>query len=346
MLDDGLLKAKEVLRDYYQINPLTLSILSGGLIHLTIQVWFENQCYILQRLHKVLSTQGVLNDYQRVLSFLDQKNYGGPKLMPNVHGDFFTQAFDGIWRLTTFVQGETLEAIETLDQVQVAAKALAQFHEVMSDFPYSFESTHLGHNTRVHYQKLIDALELYRHSQEYEVILPLANVILEKLQLFFLPQQLPQIVVHGDPKFTNLRFQDHQKTAVMLDLDTCNRHTRLVDIGDAIRSWCQQKDPSDPRFSMARYQALIKGYLSSGISLSPLEKEWLPRCGITITLELASRFAKDYLEDDYFAFDANKYSSRRAHNLSRVGSMIQLAQELQNAESEIQAWIGSESFMR
>ena len=30
-----------------------------------------------------------------------------------------------------------------------------------------------------------------------------------------------------------------------------------------------------------------------------------------ITLELASRFARDVLEDSYFAFDAEQYTSRR-----------------------------------
>ena len=141
------------------------------------------------------------------------------------------------------------------------------------------------------------------------------------------PVNLNQIVVHGDPKISNLRF--NETSAIMIDLDTCSRHTRLVDLGDAVRSWCQEQSLDQrPMFSFERWQALVKGYLACSDPLSKLELEYLPRAGYLITLELASRFARDYLEDHYFAYDAERYSSRRAHNHARLEAMWSLAQDM------------------
>jgi hypothetical protein len=103
----------------------------------------------------------------------------------------------------------------------------------------------------------------------------------------------------------------------------------LVDLGDAVRSWCQETDLGQgPSFCFDHWQALVKGYMSYSDPLSALELECLPRAGYVITLELASRFAKDYLEDHYFAYDAQLYPNRKAHNQARLQAMWSLAQDM------------------
>ena len=45
----------------------------------------------------------------------------------------------------------------------------------------------------------------------------------------------------------------------------------------------------------------------------------------TIATELASRFARDDVEDRYFGWDPAKYASRPEHNRARAASQLALA---------------------
>ena len=119
------------------------------------------------------------------------------------------------------------------------------------------------------------------------------------------------------------------KAVGMIDLDTCNRHTVLVDLGDAIRSWCRDGYEDEvQQFHLDRFEAILRGYARSGSKLSNSELEYLWMAGPMITLELASRFARDVMEDNYFAYNPDVYDSRRAHNLARMHSMLFLAQDM------------------
>ena len=161
----------------------------------------------------------------------------------------------------------------------------------MSSIDYQFSPKHLGHNTLAHLENLITATEQSEYGSHWSKISHLGEQVIEALSEDLWPTDLRQIVVHGDPKISNLRF--NQTSAIMIDLDTCTRHTRLVDLGDAVRSWCQDKDSSAlPAFSFERWQAMIKGYLKYSGPLSEKEQEYLPRAGYLITLELASVLLK------------------------------------------------------
>ena len=118
------------------------------------------------------------------------------------------------------------------------------------------------------------------------------------------------------------------------------RERALVDLGDAIRDWCHVPEAiQGERFSVERCRALLEGYLSVADELTELERAWLPRAGRVIALELASRFAWDYLEDSYFAYDATRFPSRRAHNAVRMRDMYLLADEMRAAADELAVWL-------
>ena len=66
----------------------------------------------------------------------------------------------------------------------------------------------------------------------------------------------------------------------MIDLDTCNRHTVLVDLGDAIRSWCRDGYEDEvQRFHIDRFEGILQGYADSGASLNRFEIESLWKAG-------------------------------------------------------------------
>ena len=113
-----------------------------------------------------------------------------------------------------------------------------------------------------------------------------------------------------------------------------------MDLGDAIRSWCRDGYEDEvQQFHLDRFEGVLRGYAQSGSTLNALEVEYLWMAGPMITLELASRFARDVMEDNYFAFNAEIYDSRRSHNLARMESMIFLAKDMIQKRKAMQSLI-------
>ena len=52
---------------------------------------------------------------------------------------------------------------------------------------------------------------------------------------------LPERIIHGDLKLNNIRFDETGNKAIaIVDLDTLGVSKIVIDIGDAIRSWCHK----------------------------------------------------------------------------------------------------------
>ena len=90
-------------------------------------------------------------------------------------------------------------------------------------------------------------------------------------------------------------------------------NSELVDLGDALRSWCQTKEN---KFNSQIYFKALEGYnIENKISYD--ESIVMSSVGL-ITLELAIRFLTDYFEESYFQWDNKKYSSSAEHNYTRT----------------------------
>jgi len=211
----------------------------------------------------------------------------------------------------------------------------------MFGFKHEFKSQHPLHDTHAHLAGLRAALAQPDHAPSRSLIADEIERVLRTLPDLMFPDSLPQRVVHGDPKISNILFRG--ETAVgMIDLDTCNRHTVLVDLGDAVRSWCRDGNEDEQQhFQLDRFEAIMRGYAAEGPPLTADELVYLPQAGRLITLELACRFARDVMEDEYFAFDNEKYPSRRAHNCARTRAMLFLSEDMRNHQSEIDGVIRS-----
>ena len=309
------------IEEIYQIK--------SGLMHETYGVHSTGGKFVLQRLHPKLSTQEILNDYVRVTQHLSENGFLAPQVIATrtnqpIHLDLENRW----WRMTSFVEGRTHEQVVDVNQSEEGAFILGRFHLGMSTFAHDFESAHPLHDTDGHLQNLMKALK----DQQYEHLAPLveqpADEIIKRLAEVRVPSGLPLRVVHGDPKISNVMFLE-TKAVGMIDLDTCNRHTVLVDLGDAVRSWCRDGYEDEvQQFHLDRFEAILRGYARSGSNLSTSEIDYLWMAGPMITLELASRFARDVMEDNYFAYNPDVYESRRAHNLARMNSMLFLAQDM------------------
>ena len=182
---------------------------------------------------------------------------------------------------------------------------------------------------------LRSALDVPEYAQHRASVSDEIDEVLETLPRLLLPADLPQRVVHGDPKISNVLYRGREAVG-MIDLDTCNRHTVLVDLGDAVRSWCRDgSEDEEQRFMVERFEAMIRGYAAEGPGLDSAELTHLGGAGRLITLELASRFARDVMQDEYFAYDAARYPSRRAHNQARTRAMLFLAKDMQTQRAQM-----------
>lgn len=337
--DDRLADA---LAQYALPAPTTTPVVSG-LMHGTWKVEAGGARYALQRLHHKLATREIVDDYVAVTGHLAAKGVPAPRLIPTVAGAPVAEVDGAWWRLSTWLDGETRMKVTSADEARAGARMLGRFHRAMADIPHTFGSQHPLHDTAGHLARLEAAVADPRHAAALKTIAPQVQQIRALLPPLILPASLPQRVVHGDPKISNVMFAagDGPIEAVgMIDLDTCNRHTLLVDLGDAVRSWCRDGgEDEDERFHIDRFAAILEGYAETGPALTAEEKALLAGAGRTITLELASRFARDVLEDEYFAFDATRYPDRRSHNQARTRSMLFLAEDMRAQQAEAEALV-------
>lgn len=309
------------------------SVVDVGLIHGTYRVQTTTGTYCLQRLHPKLASDGILEDYRTVTEYLYRAGFPAPRLIPTSQGTpAHTDEEGRRWRLTTWLPGENTSTIRSLHMVHSGARLIGRFHRLMSGLDYTFQSTHPLHDTKYHLNNLQNAVQNHQENPWLVKILPWVDAVQNKLPALLLPEDMPRCVVHGDPKISNLLFDHEDQAIALLDLDTCTRHSPLVDLGDAVRAWCCVSSGTDaPELDLARYQAMMEGYAQAGFRLDPYSLQWLPQAGLLITLELASRFLADVLQDSYFAWDATLFPSRPEHNLHRAQHMILFAQKLEHA---------------
>jgi Ser/Thr protein kinase RdoA (MazF antagonist) len=301
----------------------------SGLMHGTWIVTADAGRFVLQRLHHKLATPEIIADYQAVTEHLAARGVPAPRLVPTRAGAPVAQVDDRWWRLSTFVPGDTRERVASAEEAEEGARALGRFHRVMADIRHDFGSQHPLHDTAGHLERLHAAAADPAYAPWRGPIEGEIATVLGRLGGMLLPDGLPLRVVHGDPKISNVLFRDGHAIG-LIDLDTCNRHTVLVDLGDAIRSWCRDgAEDEKQRFHPARFEAILRGYAAEGPALTAAEVAALPQAGPMITLELASRFLRDALEDHYFAWDAARYPDRRSHNVARARGMLFLAQDME-----------------
>lgn len=314
--------------------------IKSGWMHSTYAVETSQGKYVLQRLHRKLSTAEIITDYEAVTAHLHLRSIKAPRLVRTVTDHQVAIDDEGRWwRLSTWVEGHTRMQVRSAQEAEEGARALARFHKAMADTNHQFGSQHPLHDTPAHLARLRSSVANPEHRNHLSTIADEVDFILSTLPSLVLPDSLPQRVVHGDPKISNVLFKE-DKAVGLIDLDTCNRHTILVDLGDATRSWCRDgHEDEEQHFQIDRFEAILRGYAEEGPPLDAQEKSWLGRSGRVITMELASRFARDVLEDDYFAFDAERYSDRRSHNRARTRGMLFMASDMERQSAQIEALV-------
>ena len=320
--------------EQYDLDPESIQPLSGGLINQSFSArrYDDSEC-VLQCVNAIFPAT-VNDDIDAVTKHLNKKGLTTPLLIPSRTGSRQVSFEDGIWRLLTRIEGETHENLRSDAEAAEAGRILGCFHQALSDF----EQPLIGgrppvHDIDRHLGNLRTALLDHKQHSAHPDVSDISKQIFAYAAKLRAQPQAADRLVHGDPKISNVIFNEG-RAVCMIDLDTITRIPIAVELGDALRSWCNPagEDSAEANFSIERFRHALEGYrLGTPTLLS--ENEWrsVPDATLSIAIELAARFAADALDESYFRWDPERFASASQHNRARAQAQLQLAESIEQA---------------
>lgn len=324
------------------LRGASLSQISGGLINMTYLVEAQNGRFILQRLNPIFDAI-VHHDIDAITKRLEQQSLPTPRLIPTDAGSLFVETPDGVFRLQTAIEGITHHRLTSPALAFEAGQHVALFHRALAGFDYDYRFTRpFVHDTSKHLETLTTALHDHQAHSLSAQVMPVAERVLQTAQESPSFEHLPNRHAHGDLKISNFIFSPEGQVQALIDLDTVSTMKWPLEMGDALRSWCNPhaEDHPTPFLDLTLLENAVKGYGSVDKHGCTQEEIDLLFAGLeTICLELSARFLADALQERYFGWDNTNYPSRGAHNLARGKAMHALWQDCASKRQEATAMI-------
>jgi len=319
---------------------LNVSEYGSGIINETYLVKIRSgQKFILQKHHRLIAKE-VLADIDVITKRLENKGIVTAKLIRTLEGELYVAKNGNIWRMLTYIEGVTLEKLDNKELAKSAGALIGKFHDALVGFDYQFEHKIPNfHDTNLLFTILKNTRAKYHNSNKYNELSPSADFILnEYIKNKDSLINLPDRIIHGDLKMSNVRFNEKQYEAIsLLDLDTLGTNKIVIDLGDAIRSFCNIQD----KFDLKIFESIVKGYCSTALFLTKEEKDAIPTGIKTIILELSARYITDAFEEQYFKLEHNRYSNLFEQNKLKAESLIKLYKDFQNKAQAVEDIISS-----
>ena len=326
-------------------EPVSCKEFGSGHINYTVKVLSSTgKEYVLQRINKyvfkdpvkVMSNVGSFTAFLRdrvedprmALHFIS--TYEGLYYFLDDEGEY--------WRMYDFIGGFCLDAPESDEDFYQSALAFGRFQHMLSEFPAHtlYETIPEFHNTIDRYRQLKESIAA-NAAGRLEGVKEDVAFLMEREELGCTLQrlresgELPLRVTHNDTKLNNVLLDKDTRTSLcVLDLDTVMPGLSLYDFGDSIRFGAataaeDEADLSKMSMDLHLFEVYTKGFLEAATSLTDKEVEMLPMGAFVITLELATRFMKDYLDGDLYFKTAYP-----EHNLVRARAQMKLAADMQS----------------
>ena len=325
-------------------TPVSCKEFGSGHINYTVKVLTDSGCeYVLQRINKYVfkDPASVMENVGAVTDFL-RTRVEDPRMalhFISTYDDkfYFLDDEQEYWRMYDFIGGFCLDAPESDEDFYQSALAFGRFQHMLSEFP-----AHTLHETIPEFHNTVDRYRQLKESIEKDACGRLAGVkediafMLEREELACQLQklresgELPLRVTHNDTKLNNVLLDKDTRTSLcVLDLDTVMPGLSLYDFGDSIRFGAatapeDEQDLSKMEMDLHLFEVYTKGFLEAATALTDREVELLPLGAFVITLELATRFMKDYLDGDVYFKTAYP-----EHNLVRARAQMKLAADMQ-----------------
>ena len=300
--------------------------------------------YVLQKINKYVFKNPirVMANTSSVTNYLRER-VEDPRMtlhfLPAKDGRYFHKGCDGeFWRMYDFVGGFTLDMPESDEDFYQSALAFGRFQELLSDYPADtlYEIIPNFHNTIDRYAQFKESVESDLVGRVEEVQKDIDFLLQREdkggiLQKMLTAGILPLRVTHNDTKLNNVLLDTvTRKSLCVLDLDTVMPGLSLYDFGDSIRFGAataaeDEKDTSKMKLDLHLFEVYTKGFLEAAPSLTDMEVTMLPMGAYVMTLELAVRFLKDYLDGDLY-FSKIAYAD---HNLVRARSQMALVADME-----------------
>jgi len=325
----------------YGLQSAHISPLGKGLINGTWLVKMGEARFVLQCVNPIFPAE-VNIDIDVVTRYVEARGLVTCRIVPTVAGDLWARIGEQTWRLLTFVDGVSHDSLTVPIQAESAGKLLSVFHAAVRDLDHEFTSPRLGiHDTARHLAFLRETLETKSEHPCYADVSRLGAQILAAAADLAPYPQTPDRIVHGDPKINNLLFtHDTDMAFSLVDLDTLARMPLPLELGDAMRSWCNPAGEDDQvsEFCAQLFEQSIRGYAEGARDwISAAESAAIVSATETILVELAARFCADALNECYFGWNADKFATRSEHNQERAASQLHVAESLAAQRKELEA---------
>ena len=331
-------------------NPVTCEEFGHGHINSTWKVTTDTGAeYVLQRINKYVFRNPVrlMANVGAVTEFLGKKVKEARNALhyiPTHTGLLYHRDRKGeFWRAYDYIGGFCLDVPETEEDFYQSALAFGRFQDQLADFPAHtlYETIPEFHNTVDRYRQLYESISID----------PCQRVANVKDEIYYLTKQeevactlqrmrengeLPLRVTHNDTKLNNVLLdRTTRKALCVLDLDTVMPGLSAHDFGDSIRFGAATAEEDEPDYEkmsldLHLFEVYTRGFLEAATALTDKEVEVLPMGALSITLELATRFLKDYIDGDLYFKTAYP-----EHNLIRARTQIRLAQDMQSKMDEM-----------
>lgn len=314
----------------------------GGLINRTWAVGVPPR-FVIQLVNPMIP-EAADERIDLVARHLDARGLPTPLLVRDREGRCAVPASGGgRWRLLTFVPGTTLHRLPHPRHARAAASLVGRFHAALQDLPDPLEPLRFQvHDTPGHMGRLQEVLlSCFEHRLGAGIARTGEQILRcwERCRSGLVGLHLPERPAHGDLKVSNVRFDPGGEEAICLvDLDTLGRLPVEMEIGDALRSWCNPlgEDAETGRVDLDLFQATVGGYLREATFLLPRERAALVLGMWHIAVELAARFCVDAYRECYFGWDPRVAPSRADHNLLRARCQLSLALDVERRRADLE----------
>ena len=301
-----------VLREY-GVEPRDIRRLSGGLVNKTWKVDTFKKSYILQEIADVFKESST-EQYDAVSRKLFEGGVLSPKVLPTKDGKLETEVEVNKYRLLSYIDNDKVYHIGR--HAFGAGNILGKFHDAMEGFEPVMKIDNF-HDTPYYVSKL----EQIHPADCEKKVSDTIDFYLRETPKLYLPDDLPQIVLHGDPKVDNILFK-HDYPVAIIDFETVMKGPELLDLGDMLRSVSCSKSY---HFNDDAFSSAVSGYKESrGMMWSDSALKDAMRL---ISLELGTRFMIDYFEDSYFGWNPEEFPTRKDANLARAEGLINFYRE-------------------
>jgi len=289
----------------------------------------ENVDRVTRHALKTLEAEGNKEAYRRTLTCI-----------PSLEGKPYAIDAEGnTWRIYPFIErARGYDELETNEQAYQAARAFGEFQKLTADLGGArlHETIPNFHNTPARLIALEAAITADSAGRVADTAAEIAFVRARAADCsriidLIAAGKIPERVTHNDTKLNNVLLDDVTAEGVcVIDLDTTMPGSALYDFGDMVRTAAtatreDDPEPSNSGVRLDRFEALVKGYLSTATFLNEHEQANLAFAGKLLTLECGIRFLTDYLSGDiYFKI------KHPGHNLDRSRNQFAYVRALED----------------